>query len=161
MRPFSSHLGKIGFRRPTLSTVTSLSPRHRVDHRATASLSTCPAPYPYLSSTSSSSSASPPPPYLRPVPGGVSVYVQCKAGCHVSSVASVSAATGLCVRIGAAAVEGAANAELVRFLASVLGVPKGSVSISKGASSSRKLVAVRTEQKWQQVQAALSSRVSE
>lgn len=46
------------------------------------------------------------------------------------------------VRLAAAAIEGRANDELVRFLAATLGVPRRDVSVSAGARSRRKLVAV-------------------
>lgn len=46
------------------------------------------------------------------------------------------------VAIAAPPVEGAANEELVRFLASELGLPKRSVEIVRGETSQKKLVAV-------------------
>ena len=45
-------------------------------------------------------------------------------------------------RVTAPPVDGAANAALVRLIASVLGVPKGSVRIVQGESSRTKVVAV-------------------
>lgn len=46
------------------------------------------------------------------------------------------------VRIAAPPVDGAANAELVRFLAEVLGLPKRQVVLVRGESSRTKLVEV-------------------
>ena len=46
------------------------------------------------------------------------------------------------VRLAASAHEGRANAELVRFLAALLDVPKGAVTVAAGASSRRKLVRI-------------------
>lgn len=46
------------------------------------------------------------------------------------------------VRLAAPPVDGAANRELVRFLARVLGLPRSAVTLAKGASSRRKTVAV-------------------
>jgi uncharacterized protein (TIGR00251 family) len=46
------------------------------------------------------------------------------------------------VRLAAPPVDGAANAELVRFLAERLGVPRGAVAIARGANARRKTVAV-------------------
>lgn len=46
------------------------------------------------------------------------------------------------VRVQAPPVDGAANAELVRFIAAKLGVPAARVSIVGGASGRRKIVAV-------------------
>lgn len=105
--------------------------------------------------TSATSTPYHPPSYLRAVSGGVSVFVHCRAGCSTSSIASATA-SHLQLRIGAEAIDGAANDELLRFLASALGVSKGSVSIVKGANSSRKLISVRTEQTVQQVEAVFN-----
>jgi uncharacterized protein YggU (UPF0235/DUF167 family) len=49
----------------------------------------------------------------------------------------------LLVRLNAAPVEGAANAELIEVLADALGVPKRAISISVGEKSRRKTVLVR------------------
>ncbi|MBX3208619.1 MAG: DUF167 domain-containing protein [Labilithrix sp.] len=46
------------------------------------------------------------------------------------------------VALSAPPVDGAANEELVRVLATALGVPRRSVSIIRGATSQKKLVAV-------------------
>ncbi len=46
------------------------------------------------------------------------------------------------VALAAPPVDGAANEELVRLLAEVLGVPKRSVAILRGETSQKKLVAV-------------------
>ncbi len=50
---------------------------------------------------------------------------------------------GIVVRVAAKATEGAANAELVRFLARHLNVPGSSIRIVGGFRSRRKTVAVR------------------
>ena len=49
----------------------------------------------------------------------------------------------LLVRLNAAPVEGAANAELIQVLADTLGVARGAVSISSGERSRRKTVLIR------------------
>lgn len=46
------------------------------------------------------------------------------------------------IRVAAPPVDGAANAELVRFLAERLGVPRAAVRIASGAASRRKTVEV-------------------
>jgi uncharacterized protein (TIGR00251 family) len=66
---------------------------------------------------------------------------------RVAPRASQTAAAGehdgaLKVRVAAPPVEGAANAELTRFLAKALGVPARSVEIVNGHSSKLKLVRV-------------------
>jgi uncharacterized protein (TIGR00251 family) len=49
----------------------------------------------------------------------------------------------LLVRLNAAPVEGAANAELIDVLADVLGVPRRALSITVGERSRRKTVLIR------------------
>ena len=46
------------------------------------------------------------------------------------------------LRLAAPPVDGEANEELVRFLARILGVPKGAVTIVRGATGRRKVVRV-------------------
>lgn len=46
------------------------------------------------------------------------------------------------IRIAAAPVDGAANAELVRFLAARLGVPRAAVTIVAGAGARRKRIVI-------------------
>ncbi|NLP04946.1 DUF167 domain-containing protein [Candidatus Fermentibacteria bacterium] len=46
------------------------------------------------------------------------------------------------IRVKAPPMEGRANAELVRFVASEFGVPRSSVSISSGSRSRRKLLRI-------------------
>lgn len=67
---------------------------------------------------------------------------------RVAPRASRSAVAGehdgaLKVRVAAPPVEGAANAELTRFLSRALGVPAGAVEIASGHASRTKLVRVR------------------
>lgn len=69
----------------------------------------------------------------------ISVWVS--PGARRSEVAGVADGC-LKVRVAAAAHEGKANAELVRFLAARLEVPRRTVSLVAGASARRKLVRV-------------------
>ena len=46
------------------------------------------------------------------------------------------------IRVAATPVDGAANAELVRFVAERVGVPRRAVSIASGATARRKTVSV-------------------
>ena len=66
---------------------------------------------------------------------------------HVQPGASRTAVAGLHgdalkVRLAARPVDGAANAELLRFLAEALGVPRRDLAIEAGATSRRKRVSV-------------------
>ena len=47
------------------------------------------------------------------------------------------------IKLAAPPVDGAANVELVRFVAERLGVPRGAVTIASGAAARRKTLAVR------------------
>ena len=81
---------------------------------------------------------------MRPVeetPGGVRLTL------HVQPRASRTELAGLHgdaikVRLAAPPVDGAANAELVRFLAERLNVPRGSVTIAAGHTGRRKTVRI-------------------
>jgi uncharacterized protein (TIGR00251 family) len=66
---------------------------------------------------------------------------------HVVPRARVTAVAGrhgdaIRIRLAAPPVDGAANAELVRFLAARLGVPRSAVSIARGTTGRRKTVSV-------------------
>lgn len=66
---------------------------------------------------------------------------------HVAPRARATAVAGrhgdaIRIRIAAPPVDGAANAELVRFLAERLGVPRRAVAIVAGAAGRRKTVAI-------------------
>jgi hypothetical protein len=66
---------------------------------------------------------------------------------HVVPRARVTAVAGrhgdaLKIRLAAPPVDGAANAELVRFLAERLGVPRSAVTIAAGQGGRRKIVKI-------------------
>ena len=67
---------------------------------------------------------------------------------------SISEKAGV-VRLAAPPVDGAANEELLRFLAKLVGTPAGNVSIAAGESSRRKTVAL-TGVSLDDVQSALA-----
>lgn len=50
--------------------------------------------------------------------------------------------TALKVRLHAPPVDGKANDELCRFLAETLGLPKGAVTLDRGASNRKKMVVI-------------------
>lgn len=78
---------------------------------------------------------------VRPVPGGVRLTL------HVRPRAARTETAGLhgdALRLWVAAppVEGAANEEIVRFVATALGVPRARVTLVSGGTSRRKVVEV-------------------
>jgi len=81
--------------------------------------------------------------FLEACAGGCRIWIDASPGADRSEVEGVNQwRMALQVRIGARAREGEANAELVRFLADRLDVPRRKVSIVKGERSSTKVVEV-------------------
>lgn len=81
--------------------------------------------------------------FLEPAPGGCRIWIDASPGASESRVEGVNEwRKALQVRVGAQAREGEANAELVRFLAEKLGVPRKGISIVQGERSSMKVVLV-------------------
>ncbi|MCL4866026.1 MAG: DUF167 domain-containing protein [Gemmatimonadales bacterium] len=80
--------------------------------------------------------------WIAPIPGGIRLLL------HIQPRAARTEAVGrhgdaLKIRLAAPPVDGAANAALVRWLAEVLDVPAGAVTVVRGATSRRKVVEVR------------------
>ena len=80
--------------------------------------------------------------WLKSAPGGIRLLVSASPRASRTEVVGVVEGR-LRVRVAEPPVEGAANDELVRFLARSLGVPRSAVSVSAGAGGRRKTVLVR------------------
>jgi len=80
--------------------------------------------------------------WLRAAPDGVALLVAAAPRASRTEIAGVADGR-LRIRVAAPPVEGAANVELVRFLAAVLGVSKSAVAVTAGATGRRKTVLVR------------------
>lgn len=81
--------------------------------------------------------------FLEPCADGCRIWIDASPGAERSEVEGVNQwRMALQVRIGARAREGEANAELVRFLAERLDVPRRKVAVVKGERSSTKVVEV-------------------
>lgn len=78
---------------------------------------------------------------MEGVPGGVRFRVRVQPRASRTGVAGEHGGA-LRIRLGSPPVEGAANAELVRFLAKCLGVARSDVRIRRGARSRDKLIEV-------------------
>ena len=78
---------------------------------------------------------------IAPVDGGVrlTLYVQPRAG--ITEVQGLHG-DAIKLRIAAPPVDGAANDEVIRFVAETLGVPRRDVTLAAGRSSRRKVVEV-------------------
>ncbi|XP_043261834.1 UPF0235 protein C15orf40 homolog [Colletes gigas] len=73
--------------------------------------------------------------------GDVTIKIQAKPGAKHNNITDISEdAVG--VAISAPPVEGEANTELVKYLASVLGMRKSDVSLDRGSKSRQKVVLV-------------------
>ncbi len=72
------------------------------------------------------------------------LYVKAVPGSSINKVAEVTN-DYLRIKVKAPAVEGAANAELIKFVAKLLRVSKGSVQIDKGSTSKIKTLRIDGE----------------
>jgi len=79
---------------------------------------------------------------VRPAPGGCVIAVWAVPGASRSEVAGMHG-DALRVRVSAPPEDGAANREVVRVLADVLGIRPRDVELEAGAASRRKRVRVR------------------
>ena len=80
-------------------------------------------------------------PWARRLDDGWSITIQVQPGATRSEVVGPHG-DALRIRVAGAAVDGKANAELVRFLAEHLGVPRRDVEIVRGHTARRKVVRV-------------------
>ena len=83
-------------------------------------------------------------PWARRVDDGWSLTIRVQPGARRSEVIGPHG-DALRVRVAGPAVDGKANAELVRFLADQLGVPARAVEVARGHTSRTKVVRVVTE----------------
>jgi uncharacterized protein len=77
--------------------------------------------------------------WIRPADGGTELSIHIQPGASKSEIAGLHDDT-LKIRIQARPVDGAANAALVEFVATCLGVPRKEVKILRGEKSRRKSV---------------------
>ncbi|MHB1328803.1 MAG: DUF167 domain-containing protein [Gemmatimonadales bacterium] len=78
---------------------------------------------------------------VHPAPGGVRIDLHVQPRASRTEVAGLHG-DALKLRIASPPVDGAANDEIVRFLAEQLGVARRAVTITAGASGRRKAVTV-------------------
>lgn len=82
--------------------------------------------------------------WARRVDGGWSLTIRVQPGATRSEVVGPHG-DALRVRVAGPAVDGKANAELVRFLAEHFGLPRRAVELTRGHTSRTKLVRVTTD----------------
>ena len=78
---------------------------------------------------------------IKPTPDGILIDIRVVPRAGRSGIAGTRDGT-LLVRLNAAPVDGAANAELVEVIADIMGVPKRAVTLVSGERSRRKRVRV-------------------
>ena len=79
--------------------------------------------------------------FLKPQVSGCTLSVDASPGAPKTEIVGVNEWRGaLQIRIAAEPREGAANEELMRFVAEKLGVPKGTITILKGQRSTHKVL---------------------
>ena len=79
--------------------------------------------------------------WCSPLPDGVRLAVQLAPNANKTEVVGLLD-DALKLRLQAQPIEGRANEALVNYLAKVLGVPRGAVTITHGLTSKKKLVKV-------------------
>ncbi|XP_073990175.1 UPF0235 protein PCC7424_0673 [Rhodnius prolixus] len=73
--------------------------------------------------------------------GNIKIKIAAKPGAKVNAVTGIEE-EGISVQISAPPVEGEANTELVKYLASLLGIKKSSVSLDRGSKSRQKVLLI-------------------
>ncbi|KAK7788507.1 hypothetical protein R5R35_014691 [Gryllus longicercus] len=73
--------------------------------------------------------------------GNIVLKIQAKPGAKVNGITGMDS-EGVGVQISAPPVEGEANSELVKYIASVLGLRKSDVSLDRGSRSRQKTLVV-------------------
>jgi uncharacterized protein len=81
------------------------------------------------------------PGFLREIDGGVTLAVKVQPRASITGIVD-STGDELRVRVSAPPVDAAANEALVRFIAEVLGCPRGKVELVRGNTSRHKILKV-------------------
>jgi uncharacterized protein (TIGR00251 family) len=76
-------------------------------------------------------------------PAECTITVRVRPGASRSRMTGTMADGSMKISVAALAEDGAANEELIRFLAKYYGVPKNSVKILSGMSSRRKIIQIQ------------------
>jgi uncharacterized protein (TIGR00251 family) len=77
------------------------------------------------------------------VSNGIRLNLRVSPGAKRTSIEGAYAEGAIRLKVAAPPVDGKANAEVERFLASLLGIPRSDVAVVRGASSRDKTVLVR------------------
>ena len=80
---------------------------------------------------------------ITPTKNGIRLNLRVSPGAKHTSIAGTYGDDAIRLRVAAPPVDGKANTEVEGFLASLLGIPRSEVAVSRGASSRDKVVVVR------------------
>jgi len=80
----------------------------------------------------------------------ITLKIKAQPNASRSEFAGLYGEDAIKVRVAAPAVEGAANKELIKFIAKSFKVPKGSVELISGQSSKIKLIRLKKSQKLEE-----------
>ena len=81
--------------------------------------------------------------FITPTSDGIRLNLRVSPGAKRTSIAGSYGEDAIRLKVAAPPTEGRANAEVERFLASLLGIPRSDVAVTRGASSRDKVVVVR------------------
>ncbi len=79
---------------------------------------------------------------ITPTKDGIQLNLRASPGAKHTSLAGTYGDGAIRLRVAAPPTEGRANSEIERFLASLLGIARSEVAVTKGASSRNKIVVV-------------------
>ncbi|KAK7484012.1 hypothetical protein BaRGS_00024747 [Batillaria attramentaria] len=97
-------------------------------------------------------------PVQQTSPNTVTIKILAKPGAKHNAVTDITR-EGVGVQIAAPPVDGEANAELVKYLASILGLRKSDVSLDKGSKSRNKSVIVSGSSSRDEIVSRLKSQI--
>jgi len=80
---------------------------------------------------------------ITPVKDGVQLTLRVSPGAKHTSIAGTYGDRAIRLKVAAPPTRGRANSEVERFLASLLGIPRSEVAVTRGPSSRDKVVLVR------------------
>jgi uncharacterized protein (TIGR00251 family) len=87
--------------------------------------------------------------FITPTEEGIRLNLRVSPGAKRTSIEDPYGEGAIRLKVAAPPIDSKANAEVKRFLASLLGVPRSDVVVTLGASSRDKVVAVRGLQQTQ------------
>ena len=79
---------------------------------------------------------------ITPIEDGIRLNLRVAPGAKHTSIAGTYGEDAIRLKVAAPPIDGRANTEVERFLATLLGIPRSQVTVTRGASSRDKVVLV-------------------